>query len=111
MIQPLFPVMMHDLGLTYQDLGNVSGVLAVAWGIAALLSGRLADRLGRRAILIPSTLVFSLLAGLSGLATGVGSLLLIRGVMGLSEGAFTPASIVATLEASKPSRHGRNLGI
>jgi len=32
-------------------------------------------------------------------------------MMGLAEGAFTPASIVATLDASKPSRHGLNLGI
>jgi predicted MFS family arabinose efflux permease len=111
MIQPLFPVMMHELGLTYQDLGYVSGILAVAWGISALCSGWLADRFGSRKILIPATIVFSTLAGLSGLATGVGSLLLIRGIMGISEGAFTPASIVATLEASKPTRHGQNLGI
>ena len=111
MIQPLFPVMMQDLKLDYQDLGNVTGVLAIAWGIAAIFTGRLADRLGHRRILIPATLLFSALAGLSGFAVGVGSLLIIRAVMGVSEGAFTPTSIVATLEASKPSRHGLNLGI
>ena len=111
MIQPLFPIMMKDLKLDYQDLGNVTGVLAVAWGIAAIFTGRLADRLGHRRVLIPATLLFSALAGLSGFAAGVGSLLIIRAVMGVSEGAFTPTSIVATLEASKPSRHGLNLGI
>jgi MFS family permease len=31
--------------------------------------------------------------------------------MGLFEGAYAPAAIVATLEASDPKRHGRNLGI
>jgi MFS family permease len=31
--------------------------------------------------------------------------------MGVSEGAYTPASIAATVEASKPSRRGFNLGI
>jgi MFS family permease len=55
--------------------------------------------------------VFSLLVVTSGLASGLLSLLLIRGLMGLAEGAYVPASIVATVEASKPSRMGLNVGI
>lgn len=31
-ILPLYPVMMRDLGLDYQDLGNISAILALAWG-------------------------------------------------------------------------------
>jgi MFS family permease len=111
MIQPLFPVMMQDLNLSYQDLGFISGALAIAWGISAFGSGWLADQFGYRKVMIPAILMFSALAGLTGLVAGLGSLLLVRAAMGLSEGAFTPASIVAALEASKPSRHGRNLGI
>lgn len=111
MIMPLFPVMMHDLHLDYQDLGHITGALSVAWGISAMLMGNLSDRIGRRKVIIPAIVLFSLLAGLSGLATGVGSLVLIRAVMGFAEGAYTPASIIATLDASKPSRHGRNVGI
>lgn len=110
-ILPLFPVMMKDLGLNYQDIGNVSGALAVAWGVAALLAGGISDRIGRRRVLIPAVIGFSLLAGLTGVAGGVGSLILIRALMGLSEGAYTPASIAATLEASKASRRGFNLGL
>ena len=111
MIQPLFPVMMEDLKLDYQDIGLISGVLAIAWGASAIFCGRLAEKTGHRKILIPSVIIFSLLAGFSGLATGLISLIVIRGMMGLAEGAFTPVSIVATLDASKPSRHGLNLGI
>lgn len=110
-ILPLFPVMMPDLGLNYQDLGNISAVLAIAWGISSILMGRLSDRIGRRKVLIPAVLLFSLLAGVSGLAGGVGMLLLIRAVMGISEGAFTPTAIAATSEASHPSRIGMNIGI
>jgi len=111
MIQPLFPVMMHDLGLSYQDLGFISGILALAWGVSAMGSGWLADLFGHRQILIPATILFSALAGLTGLVTGLASLLVMRAIMGVSEGAFTPASIVAALQASHPKRHGRNLGI
>ena len=74
MIMPLFPVMMKDLNLSYQDLGLITGILAVAWGISSLFMGKLSDRFGHRAIIVPAVIVFSLLAGFSGLATGLISL-------------------------------------
>jgi MFS family permease len=111
LIMPLFPVMMKDLSLNYQDLGYITGILAITWGLSAMFMGRLSDRFGHRAIIIPAVILFSLLAGFSGLATGLFSLMLVRAVIGLAEGAYTPASIVATLYASKPTRHGLNIGI
>jgi MFS family permease len=111
MILPLFPVMAKDLHLDYQDLGNITGVLAVAWGFSALFMGRLSDRFGARRVIIPSIIVFSLLAGFSGLAASAAALMTIRALMGFAEGAYTPASIVATLDASKPTRQGMNIGI
>ncbi|MEJ8821169.1 MFS transporter [Variovorax humicola] len=110
-IVPLMPVLMRDLHLDYQDLGHITGALAIAWGFASLLTGNLSDRFGFRRVLVPALIGFSLLAGLSGLATGVGSLIVIRAAMGLAEGAFTPASIIATMDASPPRRHGLNVGI
>lgn len=110
-INPLFPVMQKELGLNYQDLGLISAVLALTWGVASIFSGRLSDRVGRKKVLVPAIVIFSLLVATSGLASGLLSLILIRGLMGLAEGAYVPASIVATIEASKPSRMGLNVGI
>lgn len=110
-INPLFPVMQKDLGLDYQDMGLISASLALAWGTSALFSGGLADRLGCKRVLVPALLAFSLLVATSGMAVGLMSLLLIRALMGLAEGAYTPASVVATVAASKPSRVGLNVGI
>lgn len=111
LISTLFPVIARDLQLGYGDIGAVTGALAIAWGIAALLMGNLSDRIGRRRVLVGALLLFSLLIGASGLAVGLVSLIAVRIVMGLADGAFTPASISATLEASPPRRHGRNIGI
>jgi len=110
-IAPLFPAMMKDLHLNYQDLGNIVGALGLAWGVFAVLAGGLSDRIGRRRVLIPAMVGFSLLSGLSGFATGLVSLLLIRGVMGMMEGSFCPTSFATTNDASKPSRRGFNLGL
>ena len=57
--------------------------------------GGLSDRIGRRKVLIPAIIGFSLLSGFSGLATGFLSLILIRAVMGLTEGSFCPTSVGA----------------
>lgn len=111
MIMPMFPVMMKDLSLDYQDLGHITAVLGLTWGVSAFFMGNLSDRIGRRKVIIPALVIFSLLCGFSGLATGLGGLLLVRGLMGFAEGAFAPAAITATLEASRPSRHGLNLGL
>lgn len=110
-INPLFPVMAKDLGLNYQDMGLISAILALTWGLSSIFTGRLSDQIGRKKVLVPAVILFSLLVATSGLATGFISLVVIRGLMGLAEGAYVPASIVSTIEASKPSRIGLNIGI
>jgi predicted MFS family arabinose efflux permease len=110
-IAPLFPVIAPDLHLNYQDAGNIIGALGLAWGVAAIVLGGLSDRIGRKRVLVPAIVLFSLLSGLTGVAGSLTSLLLIRGIMGVTEGAFCPTSFATTAEASKPSRRGLNQGI
>jgi len=109
-LPPLFPTIMKELHLTYQDLGNLVGVLGVAWGVSAILMGGLSDRLGRRRILVPAVVMFSLLSVLSGTATTLVGLLVIRAIMGFSEGAVAPTGVAVVVEASHPQRRGLNNG-
>jgi len=105
-IAPLFPFMAKDLGLDYQAIGNLVGILGMVWGIFAVVSGRLSDSIGHRKVLVPAVLLFSLMSGLSGLANTLGALILIRGLMGLMEGSYCPTSFAATAVAAHPSRRG-----
>jgi MFS family permease len=109
-IAPLFPFMMSELQLSYQDLGNTVGALAIVWGVSSICTGHLADQIGRRKVAIPALVIFSLMSALTGMVTGAVSLLLVRGIMGASEGAYLPACTAAASEASAPSRRGRGLG-
>lgn len=111
MISTMFPVIARDLSLNYNDIGIIAGGLSIAWGVAALLMGNRADRIGRRRVLVGSMVAFSLLIGASGLATGLLWLLLVRVVMGFADGAYTPACVAATLECAEPHHHGRASGI
>jgi MFS family permease len=110
-LTPLFPAMMADLKLSYSDLGNIVGALAIAWGVSAIVIGRLSDRVGRRKVLIPALIGFSLMSGLTAMVGGLGALLAVRSLMGLAEGAFCPASVTAAGEASLPRRRGFNQGV
>ncbi|HET9218607.1 MAG TPA: MFS transporter [Terriglobia bacterium] len=115
-IAPLFPCMVATdtapgcgapgLGLSYQAIGNLVGVLGIVWGVFAAISGRISDAIGHRKILIPSIFFFSLMSGFSGMATGLASLIAIRGLMGMMEGSYCPTSFTATAAAAHPSRRG-----
>ena len=110
LISTLYPVVARDLHLGLGAIGVVTGALSLAWGVAALTLGAVADRYGRRVVLVGALVAFSLLIGCNGLAFNLASLVGVRLLMGLADGAFAPSSITATLAASPPQRHGRNTG-
>lgn len=107
----LFPSMMGELGLTYEDLGNLVGILAVFWGISAFAMGFLSDRVGRRKVLVPAVVIFSLMSAFSGMVSGLVGLLVIRAVMGIAEGPVASTGVAVAVEASHPKRRGMNNGI
>ncbi len=73
--------------------------------------GYLADKLGRRAVLVPAILVFSLMSAFSGLAGSITALIIVRFIMGIAEGPVASTGVAVAVEASKPSRRGMNNGI
>jgi MFS family permease len=103
--------MAADLGLTPQDGGTLAGYLGMAWGISAFVMGFLADKIGRRAVLVPAILVFSLMSAFSGLAGSVTALVIVRVIMGIAEGPVASTGVAVAVEASKPQRRGMNNGI
>jgi len=99
-----------DLGLTPEQGGALAGYLGMAWGVSAFVMGYMADKLGRRAVLVPAILIFSLMSAFSGLATTVTMLVVVRVIMGLAEGPVASTGVAVAFEASKPSRRGLNNG-
>ncbi len=111
-IPPLFAAAMgKDLGMTPASLGDAVGILGVCWGCSAFLFGSVSDYLGRRRVLIPAIVIFSVLSICSGLVVGLASLLLVRGIMGVAEGPVASVGVAVSVEASHPKRRGLNNGI
>ena len=110
-ISPLWPEMYPELGLEPSAIGTLAGVLGVVWGIFAIFSGNLSDRIGHRKVLIPAIILFSILSGVTGMAQGLVMLILVRALMGAMEGTYCPTSFTAVAVASKPARRGFNQGL
>jgi predicted MFS family arabinose efflux permease len=107
----LAPYFAPEFHLTDAQVGFLASVVAVTWAISALLFGAVSDRFGRRAVLIPGVIIFSLLSWVSGIAHTFGQLIAIRALMGVAEGPCWTVINAITEESSSPSRRGRNVGI
>ncbi|BCQ65666.1 hypothetical protein PBOI14_74160 [Pseudomonas sp. Boi14] len=68
--------------------------------------GSVIERLGTRRVLVTSIAVLSLLSGFSALATGVLGLVILRGLMGICEGAFTPPASLSPMKSRAPTGAG-----
>lgn len=108
----LFPAIATDLGLTNRHLGILSSVLALTWAIFGFVIPATCDVRGKRkSMLVATVLAFSVLSACSGLVTGLMSLLVIRGMMGVAEGPVLPLSQGLMASASGGSRRGLNMGL
>jgi AAHS family 4-hydroxybenzoate transporter-like MFS transporter len=104
MIGYAIPMIMQEWGTTRAafSMAVASGLAGMA--IGSLSAGVLADRFGRKPVLIASILLFGTSTMLIGLSTDVPSIALIRFFAGLGIGAALPAATTLTAEFM-PLRH------
>ena len=106
----LAPFIAREFQLTNEQIGLLASALAITWAFSTFLFGALSDRVGRKVILVPAVIVFSLLSWFSGLARNFHELLLMRALMGVAEGPCWSVMHAILEQSSHPSRRGRNVG-
>lgn len=87
------PALTAELQLSPTELGMVLSVFYFGFWLMQLPGGWLADRFGAKSVVIVAIGFWSLFTLLTGLAWSLASLLLIRLLFGLGEGAFPSAAI------------------
>jgi ACS family hexuronate transporter-like MFS transporter len=89
----LKPTLMHDLGWTETDFGDIVAAFSLFYAIGYVGVGRFMDKIGVRIGLPIAVAVWSLFACLHGLMNSVIGFKIARGGLGLSEGGNFPACI------------------
>ncbi len=92
------PALAPELHIARQALGPVFSSGLVGIMIGALLFGPLADRIGRRPVLIVCTVLFGICSLLTARADSLASLLVYRLITGLGLGGALPNAIALTAE-------------
>ena len=103
------PALIHDWGTPREAFAPVAALGLIGVALGAVLGGLAGDRLGRRAGLIGSVLLFGVMNAAAARATGIPELLVLRFFAGLGIGGAIPNG-AALISEFTPLRH-RSLAI
>lgn len=114
MIMPFLPLYLQELGVTDADevqrwAGFIFGINFLSAFLVSPIWGTLADKYGRKIMVLRSGIGMSIVITLMGFATGPVQLLILRFVNGLVSG-FIPASISLVATNTPKARVGYALG-
>jgi len=98
------PALIQDWGIDRASLGPVMSAALIGMVFGALGSGPLADRFGRKGVLVGSALLFGLFSLASAYSANVGELVALRFLTGLGLGAAMP-NATTLLSEYTPVRH------
>jgi ACDE family multidrug resistance protein len=116
MLIPLLPAMQREMGLDPLQVGLVITAFSLPAGAVIPLSGFLADRWGRKLVLVPALLLF----GLGGLLAGVAAslphpsfpgLIAARLLQGLGGGGTYQIAMALAGDLSPPDKRPKHLGL
>ncbi|OME78033.1 MFS transporter [Paenibacillus sp. FSL A5-0031] len=90
-----------------QQVGLLMAINSIGMAVGAAVSGLMADRYGRRAILLWTLLIFSIASGLSALATSFIVLCALRFIAGFGLGGELPVASTLVSESVPAKERGR----
>ncbi|WP_334072797.1 MULTISPECIES: MFS transporter [Paenibacillus] len=96
-----------EWSLTPQQTGLFTSMNSVGMAVGAAFAGIMADKYGRRAVLLWTLLIFSIASGLSAAATSFAVLLLLRFIAGFGLGGELPVASTLVSESVPAKDRGR----
>jgi len=111
MTSPILPLYAREFGVSTAMVGLTLTVFALARLLLNLPAGTLADRYGRRLLLVSGPVILSIGMFGSGLAQGIWDLLAWRFVAGAGSALYMTAAQLYILDVSTADQRGRNLAL
>ncbi|MFI2858047.1 MFS transporter [Paenibacillus sp. JSM ZJ436] len=109
MISFVVAALAKEWSLGSQEVGLLASSTSIGMVFGALLAGMLADRYGRKNLLLWTLIIFSAASGLSALATGFAVLCILRFVAGIGLGGELPVAATLVSESMPVEDRGRSV--
>ncbi|MFX3631257.1 MAG: MFS transporter [Candidatus Pristimantibacillus sp.] len=107
MISFIVVALSTDWGLGAEQIGMLTAINSVGMAVGAAVAGSLADRFGRRNVLLWTLFIFSIASGLSAFATSFTALCILRFVAGFGLGGELPVASTLVSESVAVKDRGR----
>ena len=104
------PLLGEEFDLDYSQRGLIISTFFIAYTLAQLPGGLLADRYGAVRMALIGLVAWSAFTGLTALAWSFGTLLVVRFLFGLAQGVFPAAAVKLVAERSIPEQRATATG-
>jgi EmrB/QacA subfamily drug resistance transporter len=101
----------RSFGATAEQLGWTVNAYSLALAVSILGASALADRFGRRRVLVGGLGLFAVCSAACGLAPSIGLLIAARTVQGIGAATIMPISLTILSSAVPPDKRGKAIGI
>jgi FSR family fosmidomycin resistance protein-like MFS transporter len=110
-LPPLFPLIQGDFGLTYSQLGMLQSASRLSGGILQIPAGVIADRYGKKRILLYGFFLMVCCLLLAGFAPSFIFLLCFQFLLGVGDSVFHPSTYAMVSQGSQSQTLGKNISI
>ncbi|HVX36876.1 MAG TPA: MFS transporter [Hyphomicrobium sp.] len=100
-----------DLQIGDERFGLLSSVFLWIYGVCSPIAGYVADRFGKRPVIIASLLIWSAATFITGVVTSFEGMLAARAMLGVSEAFYMPAAVALIVEYHRGSTRSRATGL
>ena len=111
MIVTMRASIISDIPMTDAQFGLLTSVFLWVYGLLSPLAGFIADRFGKRRVIIGSLFVWSGVTWLTGHAVTYNELIITRALMGISEAFYIPAALSLIIDYHKGTTQSLATGI
>lgn len=110
MIWGLLPILLFALKLDNQQIGLVTAIYPLFWGIGQLFTGKMSDYYSKKKMLFWGMLIQGIAIILISVSTSYYSLCILSGILGLGTALVYPTFLTTIAEATSPNQRAESMG-